>query len=106
MKKIFRMMLLLTMMTTACVSVSSCSSDDTDGTFSERSVEEYVTGYKWYLDNNKRSEFRFYRNRLVSSMSSGKVTSGSLTYAESNFFGTCVCVGGVAMLSLTNVNLY
>lgn len=77
MKKIFRMMLLLTMMTTACVSVSSCSSDDTDGTFSERSVEEYVTGYKWYLDNNKRSEFRFYRNRLVSSMSSGKVTSGS-----------------------------
>lgn len=77
MKKIFRMMLLLTMMTTACVSVSSCSSDDADGTFSERSVEEYVTGYKWYLDNNKRSEFRFYRNRLVSSMSSGKVTSGS-----------------------------
>lgn len=77
MKRIFRMMLLLTMMTTACVSVSSCSSDDTDGTFSERSVEEYVTGYKWYLDNNKRSEFRFYRNRLVSSMSSGKVTSGS-----------------------------
>ena len=77
MKKIFRMMLLLTMMTTACVSMSSCSSDDTDGTFSERSVEEYVTGYKWYLDNNKRSEFRFYRNRLVSSMSSGKVTSGS-----------------------------
>lgn len=77
MKKIFRMMLLLTMMTTACVSVSSCSSDDTDGTFSERSVEEYVTGYKWYLGNNKRSEFRFYRNRLVSSMSSGKVTSGS-----------------------------
>lgn len=77
MKKIFRMLLLLTMMTTACVSVSSCSSDDTDGTFSERSVEEYVTGYKWYLDNNKRSEFRFYRNRLVSSMSSGKVTSGS-----------------------------
>ena len=77
MKKIFRMMLLLTMMTTACVSVSSCSSDDTDGTFSERSVEEYVTGYKWYLDNNKRSEFRFYRNRLVSSMSSGKVMSGS-----------------------------
>lgn len=77
MKKIFRMMLLLTMMTTACVSVSSCSSDDTDGTFSERSVEEYVTWYQWYLDNNKRSEFRFYRNRLVSSMSSGKVTSGS-----------------------------
>lgn len=30
MKKIFRMMLLLTMMTTACVSVSSCSSDDNE----------------------------------------------------------------------------
>ena len=28
MKKIFRMMLLLTMMTAACVSMSSCSSDD------------------------------------------------------------------------------
>ncbi|WP_440334622.1 hypothetical protein [Leyella stercorea] len=30
MKKIFRMMLLLTMMTTACVSMSSCSSDDNE----------------------------------------------------------------------------
>lgn len=30
MKKIFRMMLLLTMMTAACVSVSSCSSDDNE----------------------------------------------------------------------------
>lgn len=95
------MMLLLTMMTAACVSVSSCSSDDTDGTFSERSVEEYVTGYKWYLDNNKRSEYRFYRNRLVSSMSSGKVTSGSLTYAESNFFGTWGVADGKLVTTFT-----
>lgn len=89
------------MMTAACVSVSSCSSDDTDGTFSERSVEEYITGYKWYLDNNKRSEYRFYRNRLVSSMSSGKVTSGSLTYAESNFFGTWGVADGKLVTTFT-----
>lgn len=101
MKKIFRMMLLLTMMTAACVSMGSCSSDDTDGTFSERSVEEYVTGYKWYLDHNKRSEFRFYRNRLVSCISSGGVTSGSLTWAESNFFGTWGVADGKLVTTFT-----
>ena len=88
MKKTFRMMLLLAMMMAACVSMGSCSSDDADGTFSEQRVENYITGYKWYLDNSQRSEFRFYRNRLVQETSSSGVTSGSLTYAESNFFGT------------------
>ena len=102
MKKIFRMMLLLTMMTAACVSMGSCSSDDDDGTFSEKRVEEYITGYKWYLDNNKRSEFRFYRNRLVTCMSSGKITSGSLTYAESNFFGTWAVVDGKLVTTFTS----
>lgn len=102
MKKIFRMMLLLTMMTAACVSMGSCSSDDADGTFSEKRVEEYITGYKWYLDNNKRSEYRFYRNRLVSSMSSGKVTSGSLTYDASNFFGTWAVIDGKLVTTFTS----
>ena len=50
MKKTFRMMLLLAMMMAACVSIGSCSSDDdADGTFSEKRVEEYVTGYKCIL---------------------------------------------------------
>ena len=83
MKKFFRMIMLLAMMAAACVSMGSCSSSDDDGTFSEQRVEEYITGYKWYLDHNKRSEFRFYRNRLVTCMSgSGSITSGSLTWVE------------------------
>ena len=101
MKKIFRMMLLLAMMTAAYVSMGSCSSDDDDGTFSEKRVEEYITGYKWYLDNNKRSEFRFYRNRLVTKTSSSGVTSGSLTYAESNFFGTWAVADGKLVTTFT-----
>ena len=102
MKKIFRMTMLLVMMMAACVSMGSCSSDDdADGTFSEKRVEEYVTGYKWYLDHNKRSEFRFYRNRLVTCMSSGGVTSGSLTWAESNFFGTWAVADGKLVTTFT-----
>lgn len=102
MKKIFSFMLMAVMLIAMGASVASCSSDDGgDGTISEQSVEKYVTGYKWYLDNNKRSEFRFYRNRLVSCMSSGKVTSGSLTYAESNFFGTWGVVDGKLVTTFT-----
>lgn len=83
-------------------SVASCSSDDEDdGIINEQRVEKYITGYKWYLDNNERSEYRFYRNRLVSSMSSGKVTSGSLTYAESNFFGAWAVVDGKLITTFT-----
>ena len=103
MKKIFSFLLMSAMLLAMGASVASCSSDgDDDGTISERRVENYVTGYKWYLDNNKRSEFRFYRNRLVSCMSSGKVTSGSLTYAESNFFGTWAVVDGKLVTTFTS----
>lgn len=103
MKKIFSFLLMAAMLIAIGASVASCSSDDDgDGTISEQSVEKYVTGYKWYLDNNKRSEFRFYRNRLVSCMSSGKVTSGSLTYAESNFFGTWAVVDGKLVTTFTS----
>ena len=87
MRKAIRMMMLLAMMMAASVSMGSCSSDDADGPFSEKRVGNYIMGYKWYLDNS-RSELRFYRNRLVTCMSrSGKITSGMLAYAESNFFG-------------------
>lgn len=102
MKKFFRMIMLLAMMAAACVSMGSCSSSDDDGTFSEQRVEEYITGYKWYLDHNKRSEFRFYRNRLVTCMSgSGSITSGSLTWAESNFFGTWAVADGKLVTTFT-----
>lgn len=102
MKKTFRMMLLLAMMAATCVSMGSCSDDDgDDGTFSEQRVEEYVTGYKWYLDQSKHSEFRFYRNRLVTCKSSGRVTSGSLTWAESNFFGTWAVADGKLVTTFT-----
>lgn len=103
MKKIIYFLLMSAMMLAMGASVASCSSGDEEGgTISERRVENYVTGYKWYLDNNKRSEFRFYRNRLVSCMSSGKVTSGSLTYAESNFFGTWAVVDGKLITTFTS----
>lgn len=103
MKKIFSFLLMTAMLLAVGASVASCSSDgDDDGTISERRVENYVAGYKWYLDNNKRSEYRFYRNRLVTCMSSGKVTSGSLTYAESNFFGTWAVVDGKLVTTFTS----
>ena len=103
MKKIFSFLFMSAMLLAVGANVASCSSDgDDDGTISERRVENYVAGYKWYLDNNKRSEYRFYRNRLVSCMSSGKVTSGSLTYAESNFFGTWAVVDGKLVTTFTS----
>lgn len=102
MKNYIRTMLLLAMMAAACVSMGSCSSDNADGTFSEQQVEEYITGYKWYLDNNERSKFRFYRNRLVSRVSDTKITSGMLTYAESNFFGTWAVIDGKLVTTFTS----
>lgn len=50
MKKIFRMMLLLTMMTAACVSMSSCSSDD--------NVEpEYVPVESAFQNFSRKSQY-------------------------------------------------
>ena len=104
MKKIFSFLLMSAMLLTVGASVASCSSDDEDGgTISERRVEKYITGYKWYLDGKKKTEFRFYRNRLVTCMSgSGSITSGSLTYAESNFFGTWSVVDGKLVTTFTS----
>lgn len=101
MKKSIKMMMLLAMMMAACVSMGSCSSDDADGTFSEKRVGNYIMGYKWYLDN-KRSEFRFYRNRLATCMSGiGDITSGTLTWAESNFFGKWAVADGKLVTTFT-----
>ena len=103
MKKSIKMTMLLAMLLAIGTSVTSCSSDDEDdGIISEQRVEKYITGYKWYLDGNKRIEYRFYRNRLVSSISSGKVTSGSLTYDESNFFGAWSVLDGKLVTTFTN----
>lgn len=103
MKKIICFLLMSAMMLAMGASVASCSSGDEEGgTISERRVEDYVTGYKWYLDNNKRSEYRFYRNRLVSRVSDTKITSGMLTYAESNFFGTWAVVDGKLVTTFTS----
>lgn len=103
MKKIFSFLLMSVMLLVMGVSVASCSSDDEDdGIVSEQRVEKYITGYKWYLDSKKKNEFRFYRNRLVSRMSSGgSVASGQLTYAASNFFGTWAVVDGKLVTTFT-----
>lgn len=104
MKKIFSFLLMSAMLLAVGASVASCSSNDEgEGIISEKRVEKYITGYKWYKDHNKRSEFRFYRNRLVSCMSgTGSITSGSLTYAESNFFGTWAVVEGKLVTTFTS----
>ena len=103
MKKIFSFLLMSAMLLAVGASVVSCSDDDEgDGIISEQRVERYVTGYKWYLDSKKKTEFRFYRNRLVSCMSSGSVTSGQLTYAASNYFGTWAVVDGKLVTTFTS----
>ena len=103
MKKIFSFLLMFAMLLAVGVSVASCSDDNEgDGIISERRVEKYITGYKWYLDGKKKTEFRFYRNRLVSRMSSGgSVASGQLTYAASNYFGTWAVVDGKLVTTFT-----
>lgn len=102
MKKIFSFLLMSSMLLVMGASVASCSSDDEeDGIINEQRVEKYITGYTWYPDYKKQPEFRFYRNRLVSRMSSGKVTSGSLTWDESNFFGTWAVVDGKLVTTFT-----
>lgn len=102
MKKIFSFLLMSAMLLAVGASVASCSDDENDGIISERRVEKYVTGYKWYLDGKKKTEFRFYRNRLVSRMSgSGSIASGQLTYAASNFFGTWAVVDGKLITTFT-----
>ena len=103
MKKIFSFLLMSAMLLAVGASVASCSSDDeSGGIISEKRVEKYVTGYKWYLDSKKKTEFRFYRNRLVSRMSSGgSVASGQLTYAASNYFGTWAVVDGKLITTFT-----
>ena len=102
MKKIFSFLLMSAVLLVMGASVVSCSSDDEDdGIINEQRVERYITGYTWYPDYKKQPEFRFYRNRLVSRMSSGKVTSGSLTWDESNFFGTWAVVDGKLVTTFT-----
>ena len=104
MKKIFSFLLMSAMLLAGGASVASCSDDDeNDGIIYEKQVERYVTGYKWYLDGKKKTEFRFYRNRLVSCMSgTGSVASGQLTYAASNFFGTWAVVDGKLITTFTS----
>ena len=102
MKKIFSFLLMSAMLIAVGASVASCSDDDEgDGIISEKRVERYVTGYTWHLDYKKQPDFRFYRNRLVSRMGSSKVTSGSLTWDASNFFGTWAVVDGKLVTTFT-----
>ena len=102
MKKIFSFLLMSAMLFAMGASVASCSDDDEgDGIISEKRVERYVTGYTWHLDYKKQPDFRFYRNRLVSRMGSSKVTSGSLTWDASNFFGTWAVVDGKLVTTFT-----
>lgn len=103
MKKIFSFLLTVAMLLAMGANVTSCSSGDEEGgTFSEKRVENYITGYKWYLDNNKHNEYRFYRNRLVTETGETKVTSGMLTWPESNFFGTWSVVDGKLITTFTS----
>ena len=104
MKKTSSFLLTSAMLLGIGASVASCSNDDEDdGIISEKRVEKYITGYTWFPDYKKQPEFRFFRNRLVSRMSSGgSITSGSLTYAASNFFGTWSVLDGKLITTFTS----
>ena len=104
MKKIFSFLLMSAMLLAVGASVASCSDDDkNDGIIYETLFERYVTGYKWYKDGNKKNEFRFYRNRLVSCMSGvGSVAPGQLTWAASNYFGIWAVVDGKLITTFTS----
>lgn len=103
MKKILNIILMAVTMMAVSIGVSSCSSsEDEDLSLSEKRVTNYITGHKWYLDHSKRSEYRFYRNHLVACLGvGGSFAPGSLTYAESNFFGTWSVVDGKIITTFT-----
>ncbi len=106
MKKFLSISLVAVAMMAAGMSLSSCSNSDDgdDGTSSsEKRVESYLVGYKWYLDHQDKTEYRFYRNHLVTSVGQGRVTAGMLTYPDSRFFGTWhVVQGGILYTTFTS----
>ena len=102
MKKFFSFLLMSAILLAVGASVVSCSNDDDDdGIISEKRVERYVTGYKWYLGSKERGEFRVYGARLVAGMSGGSGTSGSLTWDASNYFGAWAVVEGKLVTTFT-----
>lgn len=75
-----------------CVSLTSCDGDENIGVnFYE--IENYLYGKRWtfreaYMSGSD-TKYSFFRNHLVMSFSSsGKLTSGMLTYGPYYFFGT------------------
>lgn len=103
-KKIIRWLMAAVCVVGMNVGFTACSSDggDENSSFSEKSVENYVVGYKWYLDGNTHSEFRFYRNRLVTRVSDTRITSGMLTYETPCFMGTWQVVDGKLITTFTS----
>ncbi len=75
-----------------CVSLTSCDSEENIGiNFYE--IENYLYEKQWTFReafmNGSDTKYSFFRNHLVMSFSSsGKLTSGMLTYGPHYFFGT------------------
>lgn len=75
-----------------CVSLTSCNSDG-DGNIGINfyEIENYLYGKKWTFRKDYMSgsdaKYSFFRNHLVMCFSSsGKLTSGMLTYGPNYFF--------------------
>ena len=90
-----------------CVGLTSCSSDG-DGTIGINpiEIENYLYGKRWTFReafmNGDDIKYSFFRNHLVMSFSSsGKLTSGMLTYGPNYFFGTWHTAGNKLLTTFT-----
>lgn len=105
MKKFFGLLLMPAMLFAMGASVVSCgnSNEGWDNMVIELRVKKYIIGYKWYMDGKTQTEYRFYRNHLVTSRSGfGHIAPGMLTWAESNFFGTWTFADGKLVTTFTS----
>lgn len=79
----------------ALAGMTSCSDDEDPFSITSSNIDNYLYGKIWFfyeysMDWSKyKTEYTFYRNHLVMSLSSGgNVAGGMLTYGTSRYFGT------------------
>ena len=88
-----------------CVSLTSCDGDENIG-INSYEIENYLYGKRWtfreaYMSGSD-AQYSFFRNHLVMDFrSSGKLTSGMLTYGPNYFFGTWHTAGNKLLTTFT-----
>lgn len=92
MKKIItRLLMVCFSIFTLCISLSACSDgseDEFQDVVKTRDLTNFLVGKKWTRDNVKSTSYKFFRNHMVMSESSGNVSSGMLTHDDGPFVGT------------------